>query len=432
MRIIIKGGRVIDPGSLDGTMDVYIESGTIAGLADEGVEGGPFGENDADRVIDAGGLIVAPGLVDMHVHLREPGEEYKETIETGIRAAAAGGFTCICCMPNTKPVNDCVEVTSYIVNRAESFKSVKVLPAAAASVGLKGEAITEYGELKSAGAVAVTDDGRPVSDSLLMRRVLEYASGSGLKVISHCEDLPLASGVVNEGAAATRLGLSGIPNAAESIMVMRDIALAELTGCPVHIAHVSTREAVREIRAAKSRGVPVTAETAPHYFTLTDDFLAEYNTYAKMYPPLRSEEDRKAVCMALEDGTIDAVATDHAPHSDLEKQLPFDEAERGIIGLETSLPLSLSLVEDGVLSFSGLIEKMSSGPARILGIGSGIRKGGRADLTLIDPSKKYSYYSAQGFSKSRNTPFEGREMTGCAVFTIVDGRIVYEAGRYVG
>ncbi len=426
MRTMIKGAHVLDPGHLDGMGDVYLENGIIAAIVDESGAPPPYAEGEADRVIHADGCLLTPGLVDMHVHLREPGEEYKETIETGIRAAAAGGFTSICCMPNTRPVNDSREVTAYIVNEARRIGSVRVFPAGAVSKGLQGESLAEYGELKDAGAVAVTDDGRPVSNSRLMRRALEYAGSVGIQVISHCEERTLSQGVMNEGAAATRLGLSGIPNAAESVMVMRDIAMAELTQIPVHIAHVSTRESVREIRCAKQRGVPISAETAPHYFTLTDESVAQYDTHAKMHPPLRSVEDRLAVREGLADGTIDAIATDHAPHSELEKQVPFDEAANGIIGLETSLPLGLRLVNEGVLSLRQLIEKMSVNPARILGISSGLRKGAPADLTIIDPSRPFSYRSASGFSKSRNTPFEGWEFKGRATHTVVNGRVVYE------
>jgi dihydroorotase len=426
MRTLLKGGRVLDPGRLDEVRDVYVEEGLIAAVTAPGAEDAPFPEDSADRVVDATNRLVVPGLIDLHVHLREPGEEYKETIETGIRAAAAGGFTGICCMPNTRPVNDSREVTEYIRARARQVESVRVFPVASVSRALAGDRLTEYGTLKEAGAVAVTDDGRPVSDAQLMRRALEYARSVGLRVISHCEELCLAKGVMNEGSTATRLGLSGIPNAAESIMVMRDIALAELTGCPVHIAHVSTRESIRAIREAKERGVFVTSETAPHYFTLTDAAVGDYDTHAKMNPPLRSEKDREAVRMALADGTLDAIATDHAPHSVLEKEVPFDEAANGITGLETALSLGLRLVEEGVLSLSQLIEKMASAPAAILGRTSRIAEGVLADLTVIDPGTAFVYRSAEGFSKSRNTPFEGWEFKGRASHTMVGGRIVYE------
>jgi dihydroorotase len=317
-------------------------------------------------------------------------------------------------------------VTAYVIHEAERAGSARVLPVAAASIGQEGERLSEYGALKEAGAVGVSDDGRPISNSQLMRRCLEYAGSVGLRVISHCEELCLSRGVMNEGLQATRLGLSGIPNAAESVMVMRDIALCELTGIPVHIAHVSARESIREIRAAKKRGVPVTAETAPHYFTLTDAAVSEYNTHAKMNPPLRAAADQQAVCGALADGTIDAIASDHAPHSVLEKEVPFDEAANGIIGLETSLPLGLRLVEEGVLSPGQLIEKMAKAPARILGIPCGLEAGERADLTIIDPAAEFVYQSRAGFSKSRNTPFDGWELKGRATHTIAAGRIVFE------
>ncbi len=426
MRILIKGGRVLDPGRLDGKMDVYVDDGVIAAIAGEGASPAPFAEGEAERIINAEGCLVTPGLIDMHVHLREPGEEYKETIATGIRAAAAGGFTSICCMPNTRPVNDCPEVSTFIGSQARRADSVRVFPVGAISRGLQGEQLCEYGELKQAGAIGVTDDGRPVIDSQLLRRALEYAGSVGLQVISHCEELALAGGVMNEGVFATRMGLSGIPNAAESIMVMRDIALAELTGVAVHIAHVSTRESVRELRAAKERGLRVTAETAPHYFMLTEEFVGRYNTHAKMNPPLRAQADREAVRAALADGTIDAIATDHAPHSELEKQVPFEEAANGIIGLETSLGLGLSLVEQGGLTLSQLIEKMSLAPARILGLPAGVRTGAAADVTVIDPARRFVYDAASGFSRSRNTPFDGWELPGRATHTIVGGKIVHE------
>lgn len=425
----IKGGRVVDPGNIDGVADVWIQDEKILrvvpqGQADENSEasGAP------DRVIDANGWIVAPGLIDMHVHFREPGEEYKETIETGCAAAAAGGFTAVCTMPNTRPVNDCLQVTEFILEQAEKACGVRVHPVAAVSMGLEGKALCEYAELKRAGVIALSDDGRPVTSSLLMRRALEYAKGFGLLIISHCEDPDLApGGVMNEGPAATRMGLQGIPNAVESIMVMRDIALAELTGGRLHIAHVSTLESVRAIRDAKKRGVRVTAETAPHYFTLIDENVGAYNTHAKMNPPLRSEKDREAVIAGLADGTIDAIATDHAPHSSLEKDLEFDLAANGIIGLETSLPLSLKLVASGALSMPDLIRKMSKNPSRILNLTREIRPGAIADLTLIDPNAKYRIQAENFRSRSRNTPFDGWEATGRAVGTIVGGKIVWRA-----
>ncbi len=427
MLMLIKGGRVVDPGNMDGVADVWIRDEKILavvprGQADENSQA--FGA--PDRVIEAAGLIVAPGLIDMHVHFREPGEEYKETIETGCAAAAAGGFTAVCTMPNTRPVNDCSQVTEFILEKAEQACGVRVHPVAAISRGLEGKALCEYAELKRAGVIALSDDGRPVTSSLLMRRALEYAKGFGLLIISHCEDPDLApGGVMNEGPVATRMGLQGIPNAVETIMVMRDIALAELTGGRLHIAHVSTLESVRAIRDAKKRGVRVTAETAPHYFTLTDADVGAYNTHAKMNPPLRSEKDREAVIAGLADGTIDAIATDHAPHSSLEKDLEFDLAANGIIGLETSVTLSLKLVASGALSLSDLICKMSKNPARILNLTREIRPGAIADLTMIDPNAAFRIQAENFRSRSRNMPFEGVEMIGKPVFPIVAGKIVW-------
>jgi len=424
MLTVIKGGRVIDPGNLDDILDIVIDGGNIVEIKKNAFAGN---ENKKSKIIDASGKIVTPGLIDMHVHLRDPGYEYKETIETGGRAAAFGGFTAICCMPNTNPVNDCRQVTEYIVKKAVKADTVRVYPVAAISKGLKGDSLSEYGELKDAGAIAVSDDGNPVMNSQLMRRALEYSSGFNLLVISHCEDLDLVSGgAMNEGAVATKLGLSGIPNAAESIMVLRDIALCELTGVPVHIAHVSTKESVRAIRDAKKRGVPVTAETAPHYFSLTDASIKNYNTNYKMNPPLRTEQDREAVCQGLVDGTIDVIATDHAPHSIIEKAVEFDQAANGIIGLETAVPLGLKLVEAGIIDITDLIEKMSKNPARILGLKNGLEIGKTADITIIDPEISYCIDADRFQSLSRNTPFDGWDVKGRAVLTMVGGKIVYQ------
>jgi dihydroorotase len=423
MLTVIKDGRVIDPGNLDDILDIVIEDGNIVEIKKDAVKGV---ENIEYQLIDASGKIVAPGLIDMHVHLRDPGYEYKETIETGSRAAAFGGFTAICCMPNTNPVNDCRQVTEYIVKKAAKTDIVRVYPVAAISKGLKGDNLCEYGELKNAGAIAVSDDGNPVMNSQLMRRALEYSSGFNLLVISHCEDLDLVSnGVMNEGAAATKMGLSGIPNAAESIMVLRDIALSELSGVPVHIAHVSTKESVRAIRDAKKRGVSVTAETAPHYFSLTDGNINNYNTNYKMNPPLRTEQDKEAVCQGLADGTIDVIATDHAPHSLIEKAVEFDQAANGIIGLETAVPLGLKLVEAGIISITDIIEKMSKNPAKILGLKSGLEIGKTADITVIDPEITYCIDADRFQSLSRNTPFDEWEVRGKAVLTMVGGKIVF-------
>jgi len=438
MLILIKGGRVIDPGDIDGIMDILVENGKIAAIkpqappesssdSETGTISTEQGTATVDRIIDAGGKIVTPGLIDMHVHLREPGYEYKETIATGCKAAVYGGITAVCAMPNTNPVNDNRHVTEFILRQAAGAKAARVYPVAAISTGLQGKELCEYGDLKEAGAVALSDDGNPVMDSQLMRRALEYAKEFSLPVISHCEDIDLAGGgVMNEGEVATRMGLAGIPNAAESVMVIRDIYLCELTESPLHIAHVSTSESVQAIRDAKERGAPVTAETAPHYFTLTDEAVKDYNANAKMNPPLRSRRDREAVRKGLADGTIDVIATDHAPHASTEKEVEFDLAANGIIGLETSLSLSLKLVDDGVLTLTELIEKMSIQPARILGLESGLKVGRPADITIIDPDRTYQVNAESFQSMSRNTPFNGWDVKGKAIFTLVGGRVVYQ------
>lgn len=412
----IVNGRIIDPvHSRDEIADLLVIDGRIAG-PDQPVPAGA-------EVIDAAGCWVVPGLIDMHVHLREPGEEYKEDIRSGARAAASGGFTAVACMPNTKPVNDCAVVTAMILGRAAEA-AVRVYPVGAISQGSEGRQLAEFGEMKAAGVVAVTDDGHPVRDSQLMRRAMEYASDFGLTVISHSEETALSTGVMNEGPVSTRLGLKGIPTAAESIMVYREIALAEFTGARVHIAHVSAAMSIDLIRAAKARGVRVTAETAPHYFTLTDEAVIDYDTNTKMNPPLRSAADREAVRAALADGTLDAIATDHAPHSILEKELEFDAAANGVIGLETALPLTLALVRDKVIDARRLVELMAVNPAAILSVpGGALSPGAAADLTLIDPERAFVYSADQVVSKSRNTPFLGWELQGRAVLAMVGGRV---------
>jgi dihydroorotase len=423
MNLLIKGGRVIDPSQgIDETLDILVEEGTIKEVG-KGLKAGKGVE-----VIEADGFLVTPGLVDMHVHLRDPGLEYKEDIVTGSKAAAAGGFTSVACMPNTKPVNDNKTVTAYIVNRAKSEALVNVFPIGAITQGSKGESLAEMGELKEAGCVAVSDDGRPVVNAELMRRALEYARGMGIPVIAHAEELALVGeGVMNEGFTSTELGLKGIPRVAEDIAVARDVYLAEYTNSPIHIAHVSTEGSVRIIRDAKARGVKVTCETAPHYFSLTDDAVRGYNTSAKMNPPLREAADVAAIKAGLADGTIDAIATDHAPHHLDEKDIEFNLALNGIIGLETSLPLSLKLVEEKVLDLKGMIEKMSYNPAKILGIVRGTLKvGAAADITVIDQARKWVVEAEKLAAKSKNSPFLGDKMTGCAVYTIVGGRIVHK------
>ncbi len=424
--LVIRGGHVIDPGHLNGVYDIFVAEGIIVDVVSPGAN--PEHKSAPAREINAAGKIVAPGLIDMHVHLREPGEEYKETVATGCRAAARGGFTTICPMPNTNPVNDRADVCRFIQNQAvKSGVGVRVRPVGAISRGLEGAQLAEYGDLKDAGAVAVSDDGRPVSDGQLMRRALEYAQGFGLPVVSHCEELALVDGgAMNEGPVSTRLGLPGIPNIAESAMVERDIALCELTGGNLHIAHVSTRESVRALRWAKQRGVRVTAETAPHFLALTDEAVGQYDTAAKVNPPLRASADREAVREALADGTIDAIASDHAPHSVLEKEGEFALAANGISGLETSLGLALWLVHQKLLSMEDLIERMSLAPARILGLSSGLNPGDAADVTIIDPDDPWTVTAADFCSLGKNTPFEGWALPGRAVMTIVGGTIVFD------
>jgi len=434
MQIRINGGRLVDPGHFDGIADILIEDGRIVKIVEIGavpdLDPASNTQHPEHRIIDASGKIVTPGLIDMHVHLREPGHEYKETIESGCRSAAWGGFSAVCCMPNTSPVNDSRQVTEYIRAKAKQLNLVRVFPVAAVSKGIEGRVLCDYDELKQAGAVALSDDGNPVMNSQMMRTAMEAARDLKLNVISHCEDISLAAdGAMHEGAVAKEMGYTGIPSASESIMVLRDIALSELTHAPVHIAHVSAAESVRAIRDAKARGVKVTAETAPHYFTLTEKAVKDSGTHAKMNPPLRTEADREALREGLADGTIDAIATDHAPHSNKEKDIAFGSAANGIIGLETAVSLSLKLVEDGVLSLTRLVEKMSTYPARILGLESGLRVGQTADVTIIDPDLSYTVNADKFQSLSRNTPFEGWQLKGWPVFTLVGGRIVYEYAK---
>ncbi|MDY0163880.1 dihydroorotase [Desulfobotulus sp.] len=421
MRMKIENGHVLDPGRVDGIRDIWIREGRIEAITEPGEI-----KDAADEVLDAKGLVITPGLIDMHVHLREPGQEYKETIETGCRAAVRGGFTAVCCMPNTRPVNDNAGITAFIVSRAREVNLARVYPVAAITAGLSGTQLNEYADLKAAGAIALSDDGMPVANAQVMRRAMEYAKAFGLLLISHCEDHTLAGdGVMNEGETATRLGLSGISNLSESIVVEREIGLAEWTGSRIHIAHVSTRESVRAIREAKKRGVQVTAETAPHYFTLTDVAVGMYDTAAKMNPPLRSEADREAIREGLRDGTLDCIATDHAPHAPMEKDAPFDDAPNGILGLETSLGLSLALVHEGLLSLGDLVRLMSKNPARILGLSNDLVPGAPADLTVMDTEAVWTVDPSDFASLSRNTPFGGWKLKGRAVATLVGGRVVF-------
>jgi dihydroorotase len=424
--LLLRRGRVIDPArEMDRTGDVLILDGRLVDIR-------PQIDLDADtlsrvREIDAAGKWIVPGLIDMHVHLREPGEEYKETIASGTQSAVAGGYTAVACMPNTHPVNDSAAVTEFILGKAREEGACRVFPVGAISKGLEGEKLVELGELQRSGAVAVSDDGRPVMNSLLMRRALEYARIFDMLVISHSEDLTLSrGGVMNEGPTSTLLGLHGIPRSAEEVMVARDVLLAELTQSRIHIAHVSTAGSVRLIREAKSRGVPVTAETAPHYFTLTDDALMTFDPVFKVNPPIRCAEDIEAILTGLSDGTLDAIATDHAPHSELEKDTELDYAANGMIGLESALPLILNLVRRGTLTPLEAVAKVSRNPARILGIPLGaLHPEGLVDMTLIDPEVSYTLDSRTFLSKSRNCPFHGKAVQGHAAMTIVNGRIVF-------
>ncbi|MGD8412435.1 MAG: dihydroorotase [Desulfobacterales bacterium] len=427
----IQGGRVIDPGRLDAMADIIVQDDKIVDISEPAqtasLESDTRFKDSTSKTIDASGKIVCPGLIDMHVHLREPGHEHKETIETGSRAAAWGGFTAVCAMPNTQPVNDNCQVTEFILRAAARAKFARVYPVGAISMGLEGRQLCAFDSLKACGVVAVTDDGNPVMNDQLMQNALEAAATHHLAVISHCEDLNLvAGGVMNAGPVASELNLAGISNASESAMVKRDIALSEVTGAPVHIAHVSTAESVEALRAAKAIGLPVTAETAPHYFVLTDAAVKEWGTHAKMNPPLRSEKDRAAIRQGLADGTIDVIATDHAPHSDREKAVAFDQAANGIIGLETAVSLGLSLVHADVISITDLIAKMSTEPARILGLECGLQPGQSADITLIDPNVVYNVDVNRFQSLSRNCPFDKMRLKGRPVLTMVDGQVVYE------
>lgn len=426
MIIWIKGGDVVDP--VKGVIkraDLIIEKGKISKILPVGA----FKDKILEvRKIDASNKLVIPGLVDMHVHLREPGQEYKETIATGGRAAVKGGFTALACMPNTIPPNDCRSVTEFIVKQAESAGFARVYPVAAITMGQKGETLTDFGDLKTAGAVAVSDDGFPVVNSGVMRRALESAKHHGLTVISHCEDTSLSEGgVMHEGVISTRIGLPGIPAACEEIMIFRDIALARLTGCPVHIAHVSTAGSVELIRRAKEEGIPVTAETAPHYFSLDNTEVIGYNTKAKVNPPLRTPQDVQAIKEGLTQGVIDVIATDHAPHSAVEKDMEFEKAAFGMIGLETALGLTLELVRDGILALPEAIGKLSCRAAQILGISGGyLDEGCIADVAVVDPAFEYVLNEEDIISKSKNSPFIGKKIKGRNELTIMGGKIVWE------
>lgn len=419
MNILIKNGRVIDHANdIDEKLDILVSEDKIA----KSGKPGSIPTNNA-QVVDAANRLVVPGLIDMHVHLREPGFEYKETIATGTAAAKSGGFTSVCCMPNTNPVNDNRSITEFILSQARDA-SARVYPIGAITKGSKGEELAEMGELHQAGCVAVSDDGKPLMNAALMRRAMEYSKIFDTLIISHCEDSTLSDkGVMHEGSISTELGLRGIPRSAEDIMTARDISLAELTGCRLHIAHVSTAGSVNLVREAKKRGVKVTAETCPHYFTLTDEAVRGYNTMAKMNPPLRTAEDVAAIKQGLKDGTIDVIATDHAPHGMDEKSGEFDNVPFGIVGLETALGLTLKLVHEGILSMTEAIRKLSLNPASILKLNRGsLTIGADADITIIDTKMDWTVDASLFKSKSKNTPFNGWQLKGRAVQTIVGGQ----------
>jgi dihydroorotase len=425
--LLIRGGRVVDPSQkLDARLDVLLAGNTVAQLG-EALEA----PDDAE-IVEASGLVVSPGLIDVHVHLREPGGEHKETIASGAASAAAGGITAVVAMPNTDPPIDDPAAVGFVFAEGLRSGGARVWPTGAITLGQKGERLTEVGELIDAGAVAITDDGRPVANAGLMRRALEYALTFDLPVAVHEEEPALsAGGVMNEGLISTRLGLTGIPNAAEDVMIARDLMLAELTGGRLHIQHVSTRGGVELIRAAKARGVRVTAEATPHHFTLTDEAVDTYRTDAKMNPPLRSAADRDAVREAVRDGTLCVIATDHAPHHYDEKEQAFDDAPFGIVGLETSLGLSLTeLVHSGLIDLPTLIERMSCAPARSMSLPGGtLALGAAADVTIFDPDLEWTVDPARFVSLSRNTPFTGWKLRGRATHTIVGGRIVWALAR---
>jgi dihydroorotase len=423
--LVIKNGRVIDPAThTDAPRDILIDGGKIAEVA----EPGSLVAAPGQEVFDAAGLMVAPGFIDLHAHLREPGQESSETIETGTRAAARGGFTAVCSMPNTSPVNDNASVTRFVLDRAVATGTVRVWPIGAASVGSKGEAISEIAGMQEAGIVAVSDDGKPIATAKLARQVMDYCRSLDLPVIEHAEDVSLAAGaVMREGVASTRLGLRGMPAAAEAVCVARDVQLAELTGARLHIAHLSAKASLEQVRAAKSRGLRVTCEVTPHHFTLIDEDVT-YDSRFKMNPPLAAREDREALLEGLADGTVDAIATDHAPHEPAAKDVEFDRAPFGVLGFETALGLGLDqLVRTGRLSLMRLVELFTVGPARVLGMERKIAAGEPADLTIFSTERAWTYDVGESPSKSRNSPFDGWKFRGGPVATIVAGRVSFRA-----
>ena len=422
-RLLIKNGRVIDPAARqDGVADVWIEDGVIQGV-------GVGLPTEGSDVIDATGLIVAPGFIDLHVHLREPGFEHAETIESGSRAAAAGGFTSVCPMPNTMPVNDNATVTSYMIEKARRYAIVNVWPIGAITKASAGEELAAIGSMKEAGAVAISDDGRPVMNARVMRRAMESARSLGMPVINHCEDLHLsAGGDMHEGAESVRLGLRGIPGCSEDVMVARDILLAELTGARYHVAHISSRHSVEMVKFAKSRGLAVTSEVTPHHLALADRDMKPYDSNYKMKPPLRAPRDVTAVLEGVKNGAIDAIATDHAPHAGSEKMQEFESCPFGILGLETAIGITLEqLVHPGAISVARMVELFTTGPARILGIDRGtLAKGAAADVTIFSLDREWTYDVNKSFSKSRNSPFDGKSFKGGPVATVVAGEVVWK------
>jgi dihydroorotase len=422
-RLLIKNGRVIDPAARqDGVADVWIEDGVIQGV-------GVGLPTEGSDVIDATGLIVAPGFIDMHVHLREPGFEHAETIESGSRAAAAGGFTSVCPMPNTMPVNDNATVTSYMIEKARRYAFVNVWPIGAITKASAGEELAAIGSMKEAGAVAISDDGRPVMNARVMRRAMESARSLGMPVINHCEDLHLsAGGDMHEGAESVRLGLRGIPGCSEDVMVARDILLAELTGARYHVAHISSRHSVEMVKFAKSRGLAVTSEVTPHHLALADRDMKPYDSNYKMKPPLRAPRDVTAVLEGVKNGAIDAIATDHAPHAGSEKMQEFESCPFGILGLETAIGITLEqLVHPGAISVARMVELFTTGPAWILGIDRGtLAKGAAADVTIFSLDREWTYDVNKSFSKSRNSPFDGKSFKGGPVATVVAGEVVWK------
>jgi dihydroorotase len=423
MPTVIQGGHILDPGRFNAAGDLLIDQGKIVAI------GRQVNVPAGATVVSAKGRLVVPGFVDLHVHFREPGFEYKETIQSGAASAVAGGFTTVCCMPNTNPVNDNQAITEFMLERARAAGLANVLPIGAITKGSDGKELAEIGDLRRAGCVAISDDGKPVMNSLVMRRAMEYALAFDIPVVDHCEDLHLAEGgCMNEGLISTELGLPGIPAAAEDVMVARNVSLAELTGARLHLAHISTVGSVRMVREAKARGIKVTAEACPHHFTLTEEVVRGFNTLAKMNPPLRTWQDVQAIKEGLRDGTIDVIATDHAPHATQEKQQGFTEAPFGIVGLETALALTLALVEEGILSLESAIEKLSAAPARAFGLSKGtLAVGADADIAIIDPQAQWEVDPAKFRSKSRNTPFAGWKVKGLVTTTVVGGRVVFEA-----